>query len=332
MIRMAQYGTKHGHAEGKLGAMLKNPHVEVVGVYEPDMERRHQLASREGPYREVRWFSDAQEMLSDGSILAVASEGRNDESLSQTETIVEAGRHVWYDKPAGDNWPQWQRVIGLAQQRGLHIQMGYMFRYHDGFKRIADWAKDGLLDGIYAIRAHMSTHISAEARRVISVHRGGISFDLSGHMLDQIVWILGRPLKVTSFLRHDDSVVPGFEDNTLVVHEYARAMSMIDIAAMEVSPTARRYEVYGTRGTAILMEPFEPAQTISLSLDEDRGGYKKGRQIVPVTPQSRQSLYELELEAFLATINGQQAPDRSFEHELLVQETLLRGMGILPSE
>ncbi len=331
MIRMAQYGTKHGHAEGKLAAMLKNPHVEVVGVYEPDMERRHQLASREGPYREVRWFSDAQEMLGDGAILAVASEGRNDESLSQTETIVQAGKHVWYDKPAGDNWPQWKRVIGLAQQRGLHIQMGYMFRYHDGFKRIAGWAKDGLLGGIYAIRAHMSTHISAEARRVISVHRGGISFDLSGHMLDQIVWILGRPLKVTSFLRHDDSVVPGFEDNTLVVHEYARAMSMIDIAAMEVPPMARRYEVYGTQGTAILMEPFEPAQTISLSLDENRGGYEKGRQIVPVTPQSRQSLYELELEAFLATINGRQPPDRSVEHELLVQETLLRGMGTLPS-
>jgi predicted dehydrogenase len=332
MIRMAQYGTKHEHAEGKLAAMLTNPQVQVVGVYEPDVERRRELTEKGGPYRNVRWFSSAEEMLGDGSIMAIASEGRNDESLSQTEAIVEVGKHVWYDKPAGDNWPQWQRIVDLAQQRGLLVQMGYMFRYHDGFRRIARWAKEGLLGDVFAIRAHMSTCISAEARSVISVHRGGISFDLAGHMLDQIAWILGRPLKVTSFLRHDDSVVPGFEDNTLLVHEYARAICMVDIAAMEVRPMARRYEVYGTQGTAILMEPFEPAQEISLCLDQDRGNYKGGSQIVPVRPQSRQSLYELELEAFLATIRGERPPDRSFDHELLVQETLLRGTGILPSE
>ena len=36
-IRMAQYGTKHGHASGKLQAMLVNPDVEVTGVFEPDV-------------------------------------------------------------------------------------------------------------------------------------------------------------------------------------------------------------------------------------------------------------------------------------------------------
>ena len=42
-IRMAQYGTKHGHARGKLQAMLVNPDVEVAGVFEPDEERRAKL-------------------------------------------------------------------------------------------------------------------------------------------------------------------------------------------------------------------------------------------------------------------------------------------------
>jgi hypothetical protein len=41
-LRMAQYGTKHGHANGKLLSMLKHPEVEVVGVYEPDAARRTQ--------------------------------------------------------------------------------------------------------------------------------------------------------------------------------------------------------------------------------------------------------------------------------------------------
>ena len=38
MVKMAQYGTKHGHAAGKLRAMQTNAEVEVVGVFEPDYE------------------------------------------------------------------------------------------------------------------------------------------------------------------------------------------------------------------------------------------------------------------------------------------------------
>lgn len=328
-VRMAQYGTKHGHAAGKLAALLANPQVELAGVYEPDGARRRELAQGDSPYRGVRWFEREAEMLDDPTIVAVASEGRNDESLAQTEAIIMAGKHVWYDKPAGEDWPRWQRVVALAREKGLYIQMGYMFRYHEGFQRIAAWAKGGLLGEVFGVRAHMSTWINEAARRVIGVHRGGIYFDLAGHMLDQIVWLLGRPQKVTSFLRHDDTLAPGFVDNSLVVMEYERAMAYVDIAAMEPRPMARRFEVYGTQGSAILLEPFEPAHAIRLCLERAADGYACGEQSVPVAPQSRQSLYERELEAFLAVLSGERPPDRTLEHELLVQETLLRGTGAI---
>jgi predicted dehydrogenase len=134
---------------------------------------------------------------------------------------------------------------------------------------------------------------------------------------------------VTSFLRNDDPSVPGFADNTLAVLEYEGAMALVDIAAMEVRPVARRYEVYGSEGSAILLEHFESAQRIRLCLDRARGGFQAGAQVVTINLQSRQELYELELEAFLATMAGQRPPDRSLDHELLVQETLLRCTGVL---
>ena len=330
LIRVAQYGTKHGHAAGKLAAILKDPGVELSGVYEPDAERRQQLSQAGSPYRGVHWFTHQDEMLEDETILAIVSEGLNAESLDQTEEIVRAGKHVWYDKPAGEDWPRWQRVVLRAQEHGLHIQMGYMFRYHEGFQRVADWAQSGLLGDLFGVRAHMSTYISEEVRRAISVHQGGIFYDLAGHMLDQIVWLLGRPYQVTSFLHNSSGLVPRFADNTLAVLEYQRAMAFVDIAAMETRPMARRFEVYGSRGSAILVEPFEPAQHIRLCLDSARDGYQRGEQFVPITPQSRQSLYELELDAFLATVTGQKQPDRLLEHELLVQETLLRCTGAIP--
>lgn len=325
---MAQYGTKHGHAEGVLSAMLANPDVEVAGVYEPDADRRRELqSSRSGPWSKVRWYASPQEFLEDPAVVAVSSEGRNIESLAQTEEIVAAGKHVFYDKPAGEDWPRFQRVIAEARRKNLLVQLGYMFRHHDGFSRIAGWSRSGFLGDVFSVRAHMSTNISQEQRAVIADHRGGIFYDLAGHMLDQVVWLLGRPRRVTSYMQNVETRSPAFQDNTLAVLEYDHALAFVDIAAMEARPMARRFEVYGTRGSAVL-EPFEPADTLRLCLDEARGGWKAGVNTLKIEDRPR---YAAPLAAFVKDIRGEKQPDRSLEHELLVQETLLRATGRLPA-
>ena len=330
-IRMAQYGTKHGHARGKMQAMLVNPDVEVAGVFEPDAEQREKRQTDGGTFADVHWYDNAEEMLSDDTIVAIASEGNNAESLDQTEQIVNAGKHVWYDKPAGENWGQWQHVINTAQAKSLHVQMGYMLRYHSAFKQVAEWVHAGFLGDVFSVRAHMSTNISREARTRISQHIGGIFFDLGGHVLDQVLWLLGRPEKVTSFLRNDGGSVEPFKDNTLTVYEFEKAIAFISISALEPRPVARRFEVYGSAGSAIIVEPFEPGLKIRLCLETAKDGYSQGEQVVEIDGESRQRTYELELDAFLATIAGDQPPDRPVSHELLVQETLLRATGIIQS-
>lgn len=326
-LRIAQYGTKHGHGPDKLRALLSNPQVELAGVYEPDPERRRMLQARP-EFADLYWYEQADQLLNDASIVAVASEGLNIESLDQSEQIIRAGKHLWYDKPAGCNWQQWQQVVALAQQQQLHIQMGYMFRYHNGFRQIAEWVKSGLLGEIYAVRAQMSTCIDEAQQTLIAVHRGGIFYDLAGHMLDQIIWLLGRPRSFQGFFQQVHSTVEGFKDNTHGVLCYDKALANIDIAAIEAPPAARRFEVYGSQGSAI-MEPFEPATQLRLCLKQAAGGYQAGAQIVPLVPQSRQELYERELSAFLASIKHEQAPDRSYQHDLLVQECLLQITGYL---
>lgn len=335
-IRMAQYGTKHGHAVSWIVSMLNNPQVELAGIYEPDPVSRQQVMENDPVFRQVHhWYHSAEEMLGDSTIKAVTSEGLNAESLDQTEQIVNAGKHVLYDKPAGDNWPQWQRIVQRAEEQSLVLQMGYMFRYHHGFRQVAEWARSGLLGEIFSVRAHMSTWIPPQreglgynTRDTISKHTGGIFYDLGGHMLDQVLWLLGRPNKVTAFLRNDATPhLPGFKDNTLGVFEFDKAIAFIDIAAMETRPMARRFEVYGTKGSAIIVEPFEPAHALRLCLDEAGGGYDKGLHMIPVPEQSRQETHDLSLAAFIATVRGEQPPDRSYAHELLVQETLLRATG-----
>ena len=86
---------------------------------------------------------------------------------------------------------------------------------------------------------------------------------------------------------------------------------------------ARRFEVYGTKGTAI-MEPFEPADTVKLTLEEDQGEYKKGINIVKIEHRER---YVDTFAELVRNIKGESEPLRTLDHELLVQETLMRVTG-----
>jgi predicted dehydrogenase len=316
-LRIAQLGTRHGHALGKWRALCANQEVEAVGLFEPDPSLRNRA-----DFGSARWYASMEEVLADSSVVAVAVEGRNHESLPMVAEAVRAGKHVWFDKPAGEDWAALVDVMRSAAEKKLHIQMGYMFRYSPGFSQVAELARSGRLGELFAVRAHMSTNVELRERTEQSRHLGGILYDLGAHMLDQIVWLLGRPSRISRFLRNDATPeLPAYADNTLAVLEFPRALASIDIAAMEPRPTARRFEVYGTLGSAIV-EPFDPVRTLRLATGDSE-------RIVSLPVVERQALYDRELAAFVGVVRGERPPDRPPEHELLVQETLLRTTGRL---
>jgi predicted dehydrogenase len=324
-VGFAQVGTAHAHASGKAETLQASPNVTLHGVYEPDPALRARLAG-EAPYRGVRWFSSEAEVWQNDQIAAVAVESHVSENLAIARRALEHGKHVWLDKPAGDDWPAFQDLVDLARQKGLLIQLGYMFRYNPGFQFILEWASEGRLGDVFAVRGRMSQSWGEQKRAELSAFKGGILFELVCHLIDIVVALLGRPDRVTSFLRDELGTPPGFEDNTLAVFEYPRAMAMLSSAAMEVEPfPARRFEVYGTRGSVIL-EPFEGEPVVRLCLDAARDGFEAGWQQFPVELGPR---YAASLAALVADIRGDKEPDRSLNHELTVQETVLRASGVV---
>ena len=328
-IPLAQIGTKHGHAQGVLEVMIENNDVDVKGVFEPDKNRVEKLKKlNEYPWNKVVFFEHQDQILLDPTIKAVASEGHNIESLPQTYEILKSGKHVFYDKPAGDNFDDFLSCIKIAKQKKLFLQMGYMFRNHDGFTKIAEIISQGKIGNIFQIRANMSTNLLPDGLHgeiQISKHQGGILFDLGGHMIDQIVYLLGRPNKIYSFLRRDISLIENYSDNTLAVFEFDKSIATIEINSRTINHMkTRRFEVYGDKGTLIL-EPFEPAQFLQISL-------KGSNESLPIDEEyysdsitlSDKPRYVESFDSFIKSIKGLKKPDRTLEHEVLVQETLLR--------
>ena len=124
-IRIGMLGAGHGHAGGKLRVLEASPEFEVVGVAaEAEVRGRCQRAE---PFVGARWVSES-ELLEDGSVAAVAVEGRVQDNLGLARRALEAGKHVHLDKPAGASLPEFRAVLDLARQRNQLLQMGYQFR------------------------------------------------------------------------------------------------------------------------------------------------------------------------------------------------------------
>ena len=63
---------------------------------------------------------------------------------------------------------------------------------------------------------------------------------LGSHLVDLIVYMLGEPKKVTSFLKRTGLDGVYFEDNNLAVLEYDKALARIFVSSVEVNGFGRR--------------------------------------------------------------------------------------------
>ena len=328
-MRMVQLGIGHDHATGKTQVIRESQEVELAGVFEPSARMR-ELRGANPSLEGVKWFTSLEEALGDSSVTAVAVEGRVSENLAYARAALEHGKHVWLGKPAGDDFDTFSDLLALATRNELYLQLGYMFRYNSAFQFVLDMAGSGRLGRIRSVRARMSTRGAVTEQKETwdsgGERSGGMMFILSGHVIDAVVALLGRPDAVTSFSQSTEENIPLYRKNTMAVLQYPDALAVIESAAGEIgSSEVRTFEVFGSSGTVIL-QPLEPPE-VRLCFDVDRDGYVAGWQTVPLEIRRR---YVESLRAFAATIRGEQPPDRTFAHELAVQETVLAAAGLRP--
>jgi hypothetical protein len=129
-IKIAQIGTGHAHASGKMAAMRRSRDFEVVGVAEPDARRKANL-NRQEVYRGVPVLS-VEQLLNIQGLRAVAVETEVCDLLTCAERCIAAGVHVHLDKPAGESLPHFRKLLPQA------VPMPKYVRYDDD---LADLAK-----------------------------------------------------------------------------------------------------------------------------------------------------------------------------------------------
>ncbi len=321
-IKIGQLGSGHSHASGKLAAIRKlSDDFELVGVAQP-REAAGSPIPDSGSYRGVKQLSEEQ-LLATPGLEAVAIETEVPYLVAVAKRAVQAGCHIHHDKPGGVTLSDFRELLGLAKNRGLTVQMGYMLRYNPAFQFMYRAVREGWLGEIMEVDGMMGKMASASLRRELARYPGGGMFELACHMVDSIVHVMGKPAKVHAFVRRTQG--DGVGDNQLAVLEYENATATIRCNHRDPHGfPRRRFQIAGDKGT-IEIRPIEPGK-LTLSLGESHGGFDRGTHVVKLPIGSGR--YDGEFADLARVVRGKAKLAWSYEHDLAVQETVLRASGM----
>ncbi len=311
-------GASHSHASGKLVAALANPNLRVVGGCD-DTPAGVALLKKLGVKRLTR-----TELLSHSGIAVVAVESAVRDHAADGLAVIESGKHLHLEKAPAVHKGELEAIVAAAARRRRLIQVGYMWRYNPAVEKALEAARQGWLGKVYMVRASIGNQLAAARRAEWSEFSGGVMFELGGHVIDPLVRLLGKPLKVTPRLRNDGGIGDQFNDNTAAVFEWEHAMGIVQAQSLQTSSGRyRSIEIFGTNGCAIV-NPIE-APTLSIDLASAAGSYVAGVQRPAFAKYER---YVGDLVELVAAIRGEVSLRVSPTEELAVQDALLRASGM----
>lgn len=334
-IKIGQIGIGHNHGSEKMATARKLPEIyEMVGVVEADSKWKRERGDMQ-QYKGIPWLTEEQ-LFNTPGLQAVLVETDVPDLVPTARRCLEAGMHIHMDKPAGYNLQEFADMLDMARRKNLAVQLGYMFRNNPAVQLCMQVMREGWLGNVFEISAVMSREMNPAYRQWMSQFKGGSMYIFGSHLIDLVVSLLGKPDRVTPFMRKTHPEMDDLVDNGLAVLEYPNAIASVRAAVVEVDGFRRRQLVVcGDEGTIDIkpiegrdvqkLDPPLPDVKPRLTLSKPCGPYHAGYQDVDVPAMTGR--YVGQLTELTQIIRGEIENPFPLEHELLVQEVLLAACG-----
>ncbi len=311
---------------GRTHSQLLKQHedVELVGIADVQENLRSQAADEHG----VETWSSGEELIDAGVAEVIFVCAPTYRHADLTIRALEAGNHVFCEKPMGLNPAQCTGMISAARRNGKLMTVGQVLRFWPEYaflKQAVDSGRYGRLQSLSMTRIG-GVSIGFE-RWFLDEQRGGMQiFDRHIHDTDLTLWLLGRPEAVAAFGFEKDPSSEGGLVHTFTRYMYADMavsaegsadlppgypftmgyLAVFDEAAIEYSnrrdPTLQLYTASGVPEIPELPQPLGEVQS-GLNITS-AGGYfleqvyffdciRNGRQPEIVTPESARETVEV---------------------------------------
>jgi predicted dehydrogenase len=265
-VRIAVARLTHGHVWRVWN--VHDPNVEVVGIYEPNVELA-ELRSDQWGFDRALIYTDLGRMMDDVRPDAVLAMGSTFEHLAVVEAAAPRGIHVMVEKPLAVSLDHALRIDSLATRHRIHVVTNYETTWYPSMDAVHDLVQDdsaiGLLRKIVAHDANRGP-LEGELPRAPEYRRpefmewltdpekgGGALVDFGCYGINLATWLMGgaAPISVTAVTQQiKPEVYPRVDDEATIILTYPHAQAIIQ-ASWNWPVPRKDLEVYGTDGYVI---------------------------------------------------------------------------------
>ena len=255
-------------------------------------------------------YSDYREMLAKADIDAVAIVTTSGEHCWQIEAALDAGKHVFSDKPLGVNVEEC-RIAEKAVERHpeLAFFLGFMRRFDPSYAYAKKKIEEGAIGTPYMVKA---TGIDPEAlvdgAIRFAVTSGGIFIDMAIHDIDLLRWFLGSdPVEVYatgSTFKHPEFKEAGDDETGVAMYKCENgAVGFVHVGRTAPHGYHVETEIIGTEGS-IRVSPV-PAKNLCM-IYNNQGVVQ---ECVSGFPERFAESYRLEMEDFINCVQNGVKPE-----------------------
>lgn len=177
MLKVGVLGAGHlGKTHIKVAAA--SPHLELIGFYDPNLK----VAKASDLLKNQKAFQNLEELIEAVDIVDIVSPASTHFELAQK--AIEAGKHVFIEKPMTATVAEAYEIIRLAEQKGVMGQVGHIERFNPAYLALQPF-----IEAPRFIETHRLAEFNPRGTDV------SVVIDLMIHDIDIILSTVNAPIK-----------------------------------------------------------------------------------------------------------------------------------------
>ena len=177
---------------GKKRALALPDYVELIGCFDEVTSAAESFATE---FNTTNFLSLGELLeIQDLSFVVIAT--RHDSLHSLAIDALNAGKHVFIEKPGAINHFEFTKVSELARRNNLKVHVGYNHRHHPALKKAYQLSNNGSIGQIMFLRGRYGhggrLGYEKEWRADKSKSGGGELIDQGTHLIDLSIGFLGE--------------------------------------------------------------------------------------------------------------------------------------------
>lgn len=180
MLKAGVFGAGHlGKIHLKL--LQQSERFELVGFYDADTQAAQEIEKNLG----YKFFKRPEDLIAACDLIDIVTPTTH--HFEGAMSVLNAGKHVFIEKPITETTEQAQAIIALAQEKGLKGQVGHVERFNPAFTAVKDKIESPMF-----IETHRLAEFNPRGTDVPVV------LDLMIHDIDAVLSVVKSPVKQVS--------------------------------------------------------------------------------------------------------------------------------------